>query len=319
VSTNPDESERPAPTDAVVDGFPELEGLTVEDDSDGDPVLVQADGTPIDTWREDYPYDERMSREEYEQTKRLLQIELLKLQYWVKETGQRIVVLFEGRDAAGKGGTINRFIEHLNPRGARVVALEKPSERESTQWYFQRFIAHLPAAGEIVLFDRSWYNRAGVERVMGFAEPRDYMEFLREAPELERMWVRSGIHLVKLWFSVSRAEQRTRFVIRQVDPVRQWKLSPMDLASLDKWDDYTEAKEAMFFYTDTADSPWTVIKSNDKKRARLEAMRFVLSRFDYPERDHDVVGEPDPQIVGSAASILEQDKQPALVPRREDR
>jgi polyphosphate kinase 2 len=293
----------------------ELEGLLVEDDADGDPILLQPDGSPVDTWREDYPYDERLSRDEYDRQKRLLQIELLKLQNWVKETGQRIVVLFEGRDAAGKGGTINRFTEHLNPRGARVVALEKPNERESTQWYFQRYIAHLPAAGEIVLFDRSWYNRAGVERVMGFAEARDYMEFLREAPELERMWVRSGIHLLKLWFSVSRSEQRTRFVIRQIDPVRQWKLSPMDVESLDKWDDYTDAKEAMFFYTDTADAPWTVIKSNDKKRARLEAMRFVLSRFDYPDRDDDVVGEPDPLIVGSAASILEQDKRPPLDPR----
>jgi polyphosphate kinase len=285
--------------------------LVVEDDADGDPILLRSDGSPVDTWREDYPYDERLSREDYERQKRLLQIELLKLQYWVKNTGQRIVVLFEGRDAAGKGGTINRFTEHLNPRGARVVALEKPSERESTQWYFQRYIAHLPAAGEIVLFDRSWYNRAGVEHVMGFTDPREYMEFLRETPDLERMWVRSGIHVVKLWFSVSRAEQRTRFVIRQVDPVRQWKLSPMDLASLNKWDEYTEAKETMFFYTDTADCPWTVIKSNDKKRARLEAMRYVLSRFDYPDRDDDVVGEPDPLVVGTAASILEQDKQPA--------
>ena len=287
-----------------------LSGLTVEEDDEGDPILVQADGTPVDTWREDYPYDHRMTRDEYDHTKRLLQIELLKLQDWVKETGQRIVVLFEGRDAAGKGGTIKRFTEHLNPRGARVVALEKPSEREATQWYFQRYVAHLPAAGEIVLFDRSWYNRAGVERVMGFAEAREYMEFLREAPELERMFVRSGIHLIKLWFSVSRSEQRTRFLIRQVDPVRQWKLSPMDLESLDKWDEYTEAKEAMFFYTDTADSPWTVIKSNDKKRARLEAMRYVLSRFDYPDRDDDLVGEPDPQIVGSAASILDDGQVP---------
>jgi len=292
----------------------DLDGLRIEDDLDGDPVLLRADGTPVDTWREDYPYDERLSREEYDQTKRLLQIELLKLQYWVKDTGQRLVVLFEGRDAAGKGGTIKRFTEHLNPRGARVVALEKPSERESTQWYFQRYIAHLPSAGEIVLFDRSWYNRAGVERVMGFTEARDYMEFMREAPELERMFVRSGIGLVKLWFSVSQAEQRTRFLIRQIDPVRQWKLSPMDLESLDRWDDYTEAKEAMFFYTDTADAPWTVIKSNDKKRARLEAIRFVLSRFDYPDRDDTVVGVPDPQIVGSAASILEQDARPPLSP-----
>ncbi len=301
--------------DRIPDDLAELEGLIVDDDADGDPVLMRPDGSPVDTWREDYPYDTRLSREEYERQKRLLQIELLKLQYWVKDTGQRIVVLFEGRDAAGKGGTINRFTEHLNPRGARVVALEKPSERESTQWYFQRYIAHLPAAGEIVLFDRSWYNRAGVELVMGFVEPRDYMEFLREVPDLERMWVRSGIHVIKLWFSVSRAEQRTRFVIRQVDPVRQWKLSPMDLASLDKWDEYTEAKETMFFYTDTADCPWAVIKSNDKKRARLEAMRHVLSQFDYPDRDDEVVGRADPLIVGSAASILEQDKNPALIAR----
>jgi polyphosphate kinase 2 len=301
--------------DRMPDDLAGLDGLIVEDDADGDPVLMRPDGSPVDTWREDYPYDERLSRDEYERQKRLLQIELLKLQYWVKDTGQRIVVLFEGRDAAGKGGTINRFTEHLNPRGSRVVALEKPSERESTQWYFQRYIAHLPAAGEIVLFDRSWYNRAGVELVMGFVEPRDYMEFLREVPDLERMWVRSGIHVIKLWFSVSRAEQRTRFVIRQVDPVRQWKLSPMDLASLDKWDEYTEAKETMFFYTDTADCPWAVIKSNDKKRARLEAMRHVLSRFDYPDKDDEVVGRADPLIVGSAASILEQDKNPALTAR----
>jgi len=308
----------PTTTDpAALADLTDPDELIVEDDADGDPVLFRPDGSPVDTWREGYPYDERLSRDDYERQKRLLQIELLKLQYWVKDTGQRIVVLFEGRDAAGKGGTINRFTEHLNPRGARVVALEKPGERESTQWYFQRYIAHLPAAGEIVLFDRSWYNRAGVEIVMGFTEPREYMEFLRETPELERMWVRSGIHLIKLWFSVSRAEQRTRFVIRQVDPVRQWKLSPMDVASLDMWDEYTEAKETMFFYTDTADCPWTVVKSNDKKRARLEAMRFVLSRFDYPGRDDDVVGEPDPLVVGSAASILEQDKQPDVNPRQD--
>jgi polyphosphate kinase 2 len=286
-----------------------IEDLRIADDHDGDPVLLRADGSPVDTWREGYPYHERLPREEYERAKRLLQIELLKLQNWATSTGQRIVILFEGRDAAGKGGTIKRFTEHLNPRGTRVVTLDKPTERESTQWYFQRYLAHLPSAGEIVLFDRSWYNRAGVERVMGFAEPREYLEFLREAPELERMLVRSGIHLVKLWFSVSRAEQRTRFVIRRVDPVRRWKLSPMDLESMDRWHAYTEAKEAMFFYTDTADAPWTVIKSNDKKRARLEAMRFVLSRFDYPDKDPEVVGEPDPKIVGSAASIFEEDQQ----------
>ena len=234
----------------------------------------------------------------------------MKLQNWVKSTGEHIVIVFEGRDAAGKGGTIKRFTEHLNPRGARVVALEKPTERESSQWYFQRYIEHLPAAGEIVMFDRSWYNRAGVERVMGFCTPGQYMEFMREAPELERMLVRSGIHLIKFWFSVSRTEQRTRFAARQVDPVRRWKLSPMDLASLDKWDAYTEAKEAMFFYTDTADAPWTVLKSNDKKRARIAALRYVLHEMNYTDKDPGVVGSPDPLIVGSAASVFERGEQP---------
>ena len=288
--------------------------LRVDDTDDDDPVLLAPDGAHVDTWREGYPYDARLPREEYERDKRLLQIELLKLQNWVKATGARVVILFEGRDAAGKGGTIKRFMEHLNPRGARVVALEKPTEREAGQWYFQRYVAHLPGAGEIVLFDRSWYNRAGVERVMGFADAREYMEFLRAAPELERMLVRSGIHLVKLWFSVSRDEQRTRFVIRQVDPVRQWKLSPMDLASLDKWDEYTAAKEAMFFYTDTADAPWTVIKSNDKKRARLEAMRHVLRLFDYPGKDLATAVDPDPLIVGPAAELFEVGEQPGHFP-----
>ncbi len=284
-----------------------------DENYDDDPILLRADGGPVDTWREDYPYDERMSREQYDQDKRLLQIELLKLQNWVKDRGERLVIIFEGRDAAGKGGTIKRFMEHLNPRGAQVVALEKPTKREQTQWYFQRWIRHLPAAGEIVLFDRSWYNRAGVERVMGFATRTEYLEFLRQAPELERMLVRSGLRLVKFWFSVSRNEQRTRFVIRQVDPVRQWKLSPIDLASLDKWDDYTEAKEAMFFYTDTADAPWTVVKSNDKKRARVEAMRHVLNRFEYEGKDPEIVGTPDPQIVGSAGLDLSPDMQPAHI------
>jgi polyphosphate kinase len=293
-----------------------LGGYRVADDDDDDPVLLNADGTPVDTWREDYPYDERLSRQDYDREKRLLQIELLKLQNWCKSTGERLVILFEGRDAAGKGGTIKRFMEHLNPRGASVVALAKPSERESTQWYFQRYINHLPAAGEIVLFDRSWYNRAGVERVMGFCTRHEYLEFMRQTPELERMLVRAGVNLVKFWFSVAQSEQRTRFAIRQVDPVRQWKLSPMDLASLDKWDDYTEAKEAMFFYTDTADAPWTVVKSNDKKRARLEAMRHVLSRFDYDDKDAEVVGTPDPQLVGPASMAVEGgDMSPRAFPR----
>jgi polyphosphate kinase 2 len=296
-----------AMADNLLDRF---DGYRVIDDDDDDPVLLNRDGEPVDTWREGYPYPERMAREEYEQQKRLLQIELLKLQKWVKASGERLVVLFEGRDAAGKGGTIKRFMEHLNPRGARVVAVEKPSEREQSQWYFQRYIAHLPSAGEIVLFDRSWYNRAGVERVMGYCSRSEYLEFMREAPELERMLVRSGIHLVKFWFSVARGEQQTRFIIRQVDPVRQWKLSPTDLASLDRWDDYTEAKEAMFFYTDTADAPWTLIKSNDKKRARLQAMRHVLSQFSYPNKDATLVGTPDPLLVGRASQLFEEDEQP---------
>nr|WP_221376704.1 polyphosphate kinase 2 [Actinoplanes polyasparticus] len=294
----------------------ELGGYRVADDDDDDPVLLNADGSPVDTWREDYPYDERMPRAEYDHQKRLLQIELLKLQNWCKTTGERLVVLFEGRDAAGKGGTIKRFMEHLNPRGASVIALEKPNERESTQWYYQRYIKHLPSAGEIVLFDRSWYNRAGVERVMGFCTRAEYLEFMRQTPELERMLVRSGVHLVKFWFSVTQGEQRTRFAIRQVDPVRQWKLSPNDLASLDKWGDYTEAKEAMFFYTDTADAPWTVVKSNDKKRARLEAMRHVLNRFDYDNKDTEIVGTPDPLIVGPASLAVEgTEMSPRVFPR----
>jgi polyphosphate kinase 2 len=283
-----------------------LAGLTVEDNDDDDPVLLWPDGTPVDTWREDYPYGERMTRDYYERAKRLLQIELVKLQNWVKDTGQRLIIVFEGRDAAGKGGTIKRFTEHLNPRGARVVALEKPTERERTQWYFQRYVPHLPSAGEIVMFDRSWYNRAGVERVMGFCTPEEYLEFMREAPEFERMLVNSGLSVTKFWFSVSRLEQRTRFVIRQVDPVRQWKLSPMDIESLDKWDAYTEAKEAMFFYTDTEDSPWTVVKSNDKKRARLEAMRHILERYDYEGKDTEVVGKPDRKIIGPPSLLSEQ-------------
>ena len=288
----------------------EERGLSVTGtwDEVDDPILIGPDGTPVDTWKQGYPYDHRMPRREYEMTKRLLQIELLKMQSWVKETGQRICMVFEGRDAAGKGGTIKRFMEHLNPRGATVVALTKPTEKEKGQWYFQRYVQHLPSEGEIVLFDRSWYNRAGVERVMGFCTDEEYDEFMRQTPEFERMLVRSGITLIKFWFSVSRKEQVTRFTIRRIDPVRQWKLSPMDLASLDRWDSYAEAKEAMFWYTDTEWAPWTVVRSNDKKRGRLEAMRWVLAQLDYPEKDYKVVGTPDPNIVGPPAVIYETDE-----------
>ena len=252
----------------------------------------------------EYPYRSKIRRAAYEKQKAALQVELLKLQDWVKATGERVVMLFEGRDAAGKGGTIKRFTEHLNPRGARVVALDKPSDQEKTQWYFQRYVRHLPSAGEIVLFDRSWYNRAGVERVMGFCEPNEYLEFMRQAPQFEQMLTRSGIRLFKYWFSVTQEEQARRFKSREHEPLKKWKLSPIDKQSLDKWDDYTEAKEAMFFYTDTADAPWTVIKSNDKKRARLGCMRHFLSSLPYPDRDHRVVGRPDPLIVGSSAHVV---------------
>ncbi len=255
-------------------------------------------------WREGaYPYKNLMSRKRYERQKYRLQVELLKLQAWVKETGQRVVMLFEGRDAAGKGGSIKRFTEHLNPRGARVVALEKPSETERGQWYFQRYVQHLPTRGEIVLFDRSWYNRAGVERVMGFCSEHEYQEFLRQVPEFERQLVRSGVHLIKFWFSVSQAEQRRRFKERQLHPLKQWKLSPIDTASLDKWDDYTRAKEAMFLHCDTSDAPWTVVKSDCKKRARLNAMRYVLHRLPYTRRDLSQVGPVDPLIVGRPALV----------------
>ncbi|MCY4550501.1 MAG: polyphosphate kinase 2 [Defluviicoccus sp.] len=252
----------------------------------------------------DYPYGEKLGTKLYEEQKARLQVELLKVQDWVKETGRKVVILFEGRDAAGKGGTIKRFTEHLNPRGARVVALDKPTETEKTEWYFQRYIRHLPHAGEIVLFDRSWYNRAGVERVMGFCSAQQYLEFMRQVPELERMFVRSGIILFKYWFSVSRDEQRRRFESRENDALKQWKLSPVDRQSLGKWEAYTEAKEAMFFYTDTADAPWTIVKSDDKKRARLNCMRHFLSSLPYADRDPEVIGEPDRLIVGTSADAI---------------
>jgi polyphosphate kinase 2 len=258
-------------------------------------------------WRDGgYPYKNLMSRKNYERQKYRLQVELLKLQAWVKKEGQKLVILFEGRDAAGKGGAIKRFMEHLNPRGARVVALEKPTEAERGQWYFQRYVEHLPTAGEIVMFDRSWYNRAGVERVMNFCNADEYAEFMRQAPEFERNLSRSGIHLIKFWFSVSQEEQRRRFKERKVHPLKQWKLSPVDLASLDKWSEYTKAKEAMFFYTDTADAPWTVIKSDCKKRARLNAMRYVLHKLPYSNKNLDYIGPLDPLLVGRAHVVYER-------------
>ncbi len=285
-----------------------LLGKALPDDSDA----INPDLELSADWREGgYPYRNLLRRKVYEREKFRLQVELLKLQAWVKESGARVVILFEGRDAAGKGGAIKRFMEHLNPRGARVVALEKPSDSERGQWYFQRFVQHLPTRGEIVLFDRSWYNRAGVERVMGFCSDAEYHEFIRQVPDFERNLVRSGIHLFKFWFSVSRKEQRRRFREREAHPLKQWKLSPVDLASLDKWEDYTRAKEAMFFETDTADAPWTVIKSDCKKRARLNAMRYVLNKMVYASRDLDQIGKLDPLIVGRAHVVYERGERPA--------
>jgi polyphosphate kinase len=279
------------------------------------PTKTDPDDELAPDWRQGgYPYKNLMSRKRYENEKYQLQVELLKLQAWVKDTGQKVVILFEGRDAAGKGGSIKRFMEHLNPRGARIVALEKPTEVERGQWYFQRYVQHLPTAGEIVMFDRSWYNRAGVERVMGFCSEAEYLEFMRQTPEFERMLAHNNVHLIKFWFSVSRKEQRRRFKEREKHPLKQWKLSPIDLASLDKWDDYTKAKEAMFFYTDTADAPWTVIKSTCKKRARLNAMRYVLHKLPYTGKDLQHIGSLDPLIVGRANVVYERGEKVTDVP-----
>ena len=260
-------------------------------------------------WNADgsYPYEKKMDVLDYEQQKHELQIELLKMQNWVKETKQRVVIIFEGRDAAGKGGTIKRFMEHLNPRGAHVIALEKPNARERNQWYFQRYIQHLPSKGEIILFDRSWYNRAGVEKVMGFCSDQEYLEFLRQTPDLERMLVNSGIIVFKYWFSASRTEQFNRFKSRQNDPLKQWKLSPIDMASLERWDDYSKAKDNMMFHTHTNDAPWTIIRSDDKKRGRINCMRHFLSTLDYPGKDDRVVGSPDPLVVGSPKNLYNDD------------
>ena len=251
----------------------------------------------------EYPYPKKISRKDYENEKQLLQAELLKVQAWVKEKQKRIAGFFEGRDAAGKGGTIKRFMEHLNPRAAHVVALEKPTNKELGQWYFQRYIEQKPTNGEIVLFDRSWYNRAGVERVMHFCTPEEHLEFLRTAPELERMLVHSDLIMRKYWFSVSRQEQLRRFHARSHDPLKHWKLSPIDIQSLDKWDDYTEARRSMFFHTDTADAPWVVVKSDDKKRARINCLRHFLYSLDYPSKDPTIAFKPDEKIVGTVDSL----------------
>jgi polyphosphate kinase 2 len=251
----------------------------------------------------EYPYSQKMWRKEYEAEKRLLQIELLQVQHWVKTTNQRILLIFEGRDAAGKGGTIKRFNEHLNPRGARVVALSKPTDEERGQWFFQRYVQTLPTSGEMVFFDRSWYNRAVVEPVMGFCTPEEHRVFLQQAPLVEEMLVESGIILFKFWFSVSREEQLRRFLARSHDALKQWKLSPVDIESLGKWSDYTDVKKAMFKATDILVAPWTVVRSDDKKRARLAVMRYFLNNVDYPEKNLEAIGTPDRKIIGPKEQI----------------
>jgi polyphosphate kinase len=302
---------------AVLSGLAAELGYHIDRRKNGRMVLVGADGRRIQAWRENYPYPSKLARKAYEPAKRKLQIELLKLQRSVKKSGGRVLILFEGRDAAGKGGTIRRFTENLNPRGARVVALDKPAEHEQGEYYLRRYLPHMPTAGEIVMFDRSWYNRAGVEQVMQFCRPEEYATFLRDAPAFERALVGDGITVIKLWFSITRTEQLARFVSRQDDPVKRWKLSPVDLASLDKWDEYTKAKEAMFAHTDVPAAPWTVIRANDKKRARLEAMRYVLSLFDYDGKDPAVVGRVDPLItggVGPLPALTAAESEPVLAP-----
>lgn len=252
-----------------------------------------------------YPYLNRMTYEEYYDRKFPLQVELVKLQDWVNATGERVIILFEGRDAAGKGGTIRRFMEHWNPRGARVVALQKPSDVQTGQWYFQRYIEHFPTAGEIVLFDRSWYNRAGVERVMGFATEEEYRRFIMQTPALERMIVQEGIRFIKLYFSVSKKEQKRRFKQRQKDALKKWKMSPIDMQSAANWDNYTREKKAMFYYTHTREAPWTLIKSDDKMRARINAMRHVVHNMPYPGKDENIACAPDPWIVASVDDVYE--------------
>lgn len=271
-------------------------------------VLKAISSSKSEILSDHYPYKRKISRKVYEKKKLELQVELVKLQNWIRDTNQKVIILFEGRDAAGKGGTIKRFMEHLNPRGARVVALEKPTSIEKGQWYFQRYINHFPTNGEIVFFDRSWYNRAGVEKVMGFCTPKQFNEFNSQVTDFENMIIESGITLIKFWFSVSRAEQLRRFISRTQDPLKQWKLSPMDLASLSRWNQYKEAKELMFHHSNHVNNPWIVIRSDDKKRARLNALRHVLNIFDYDNKDHRRIIPIDNHIINEASKIYSDDE-----------
>ncbi|MEO1544131.1 MAG: polyphosphate kinase 2 [Pseudomonadota bacterium] len=251
-----------------------------------------------------FPYTKKLKRSSYEKTLKKLQTELVKLQLEIVRSGQRVVILFEGRDTAGKGGTIKRFTQYLNPRQAKVIALDKPTEVERGSWYFQRYLAHLPPQGNIALFDRSWYNRAGVETVMGYCTKDQRADFLREAPQFEGMLVRDGFRFFKIFLTIGREMQLKRFHERRHDPLKIWKLSPNDIAAIEKWDDYTAAKNSMFRFTHTETAPWTVVRANDQRRARLEAIRYVLSNFDYEDKDTDVIGDVDTNIVGSGPAFF---------------
>jgi polyphosphate kinase 2 len=252
-----------------------------------------------------YPYDEELKKKVYRQELVQLQLELLKLQAHVQQSGMRFVALFEGRDASGKGSCINRFLERLNPRHARSVALSRPTEVERGQWYFQRYVCHLPTAGDMLLFDRSWYNRAGVERVMGFCTPAQTEAFLRAAPEFERLLVEDGIILIKYYLAIGREMQLQRFHERRHDPFKRWKITDIDLAAIDKWDDYTRAQADIFKRTSSVEAPWIVVRANDQRRARLETIRWALSHIDYPGKDARAVGEPDPKIIGTGPEYFE--------------
>ena len=253
-----------------------------------------------------YPYDKKLSRKKYEATLEVLQLELGKMQAWLQDTDERVVVVFEGRDAAGKGGTINAFRQYLNPRHTKAIALSKPSDTERGQWYFQRYTNHLPTSGEMVMFDRSWYNRAGVEPVMGFCKPEQHQHFLKEAPQFEDMLVKDGIHFFKFWLNVGQEMQIKRFHDRRQNPLKAWKLSPIDIKALSKWDDYTNARNAMLDATHTKHAPWTIIRSNDKRRARLNAIRHFLQQLDYTGKNTEAIGEIDANIIGSGPNFLNE-------------
>ncbi|MGQ3296125.1 MAG: polyphosphate kinase 2 [Shinella sp.] len=289
----------------------EAESRAVELDIDGKKRVFDIDDPKLPDWidkrafgSDDYPYDKKLDGDEYEETLEALQVELVKVQFWQQKTGKRIMAIYEGRDAAGKGGAIHATMSNMNPRSARVVALTKPTETERGQWYFQRYVATFPTSGEFVLFDRSWYNRAGVEPIMGFCTPEQSEKFLKETQRIEKMIASEGIHFFKFWLSIGREMQLKRFHDRRHDPLKVWKLSSMDIAALNKWDDYTEKRDRMLKATHTDRAPWTVIHANDKRRARINLIRHILTTLDYEGKDEKAIGEIDDKIVGSGPGFL---------------